>query len=372
MIKKFFIVIVGFAAVVLALGAVKVAQFKEMASVSHEMPASAVTSYEAKAVAWQPVISAIGTLAPVEGVTIAADADGAIVKIAAESGTAVKAGDLIIQLDTSVEVAQLASAEAAAALAKLQHDRAAELVAKNTISKSEFDAATAQLNQAGANVAALKATIEKKHVRAPFAGRVGIRLVNLGQFVARGRPLVPLQKLDPIYANFNITQRQLSSLALGQNISLRVDAFPQPFAGKISAINSEVDASTRSVSVQALVANADERLRAGMFVQVEVELPTGAPQVVVPATAVAYAPYGNSVFVIEKMKGKDGKEYLGVRQQIVKLGTTRGDLVAVESGLKPGEQVASAGVFKLRNGAPVQVNNTVQPSASPTPKPANT
>lgn len=372
MIKKFLIVIVGFVAVVLALGAVKVAQFKEMASISHEMPASSVTSYEAKAVAWQPVISAIGTLAPVEGVTIAADADGTIVKIAAESGTAVKAGDLIIELDTSVEVAQLASAEAAAALAKLQHDRAAELVAKNTISKSEFDAATAQLNQAGANVAALKATIEKKHVRAPFAGRVGIRLVNLGQFVARGRALVPLQKLDPIYVNFNIPQRQLSSLTLGQKISLRVDAFPQPFDGKISAINSEVDASTRSVSVQALVANSDERLRAGMFVQVEVELPAGAPQVVVPATAVAYAPYGNSVFVIEKMKGKDGKEYLGVRQQIVKLGTTRGDLVAVESGLKPGEQVASAGVFKLRNSAPVQVNNTVQPSASPAPKPANT
>ncbi len=372
MIKKFLIVIVGFVAVVLALGAVKVAQFKEMASISHEMPASSVTSYEAKAVAWQPVISAIGTLAPVEGVTIAADADGTIVKIAAESGTAVKAGDLIIELDTSVEVAQLASAEAAAALAKLQHDRAAELVAKNTISKSEFDAATAQLNQAGANVAALKATIEKKHVRAPFAGRVGIRLVNLGQFVARGRALVPLQKLDPIYVNFNIPQRQLASLTLGQKISLRVDAFPQPFEGKISAINSEVDASTRSVSVQALVANSDERLRAGMFVQVEVELPAGATQVVVPATAVAYAPYGNSVFVIEKMKGKDGKEYLGVRQQIVKLGTTRGDLVAVESGLKPGEQVASAGVFKLRNSAPVQVNNTVQPSASPAPKPANT
>jgi membrane fusion protein (multidrug efflux system) len=372
MIKKFLIVIAGFVVVVLALGAVKVAQFKEMASISHEMPASSVTSYEAKAVTWQPVISAIGTLAPVEGVTIAADADGTIVKIAAESGSAVKAGDLIIELDTTVEVAQLASAEAAAALAKLQHDRAAELVAKNTISKSEFDAATAQLNQAGANVAALKATIEKKHVRAPFAGRVGIRLVNLGQFVARGRALVPLQKLDPIYVNFNIPQRQLASLSLGQKISLRVDAFPQPFEGKISAINSEVDASTRSVSVQALVANSDERLRAGMFVQVEVELPAGAPQVVVPATAVAYAPYGNSVFVIEKMKGKDGKEYLGVRQQIVKLGTTRGDLVAIESGLKPGEQVASAGVFKLRNSAPVQVNNTVQPSASPAPKPANT
>ncbi len=372
MIKKFFILIVGFVVVVLALGAVKVAQIKAMSSVSHEMPPSAVTSFEAKAVSWRPVISAIGTLAPVEGVTLAADADGTIVKIAAESGSAVKAGDLIIALDTSVEVAQLASAEAGAALAKLQHDRAAELVAKNTISKSEFDAATAQLNQAGANVAALKATIEKKHVRAPFDGRVGIRLVNLGQFVARGRALVPIQKLDPIYVNFNIPQRQLAALSLGQKIVLKVDAFPRPFEGKISAINSEVDASTRSVSVQAILTNPGERLRAGMFVQVEVELPNGAPQIVLPATAIAYAPYGNSVYVIEKMKGKDGKEYLGVRQQIVKLGATRGDLVAIEAGVKPGEQIVSAGVFKLRNGAPVQVNNTVQPSANAAPKPANT
>ena len=369
MIKKFFILIAGFVVVVLALGAVKVAQIKEMSSVSHEMPASAVTSFEAKAVSWQPVISAIGTLAPVEGVTIAADADGTIVKIAAESGTAVKAGDLIVGLDTSVEVAQLASAEAGAALAKLQHDRAAELVAKNTISKSEFDAATAQLNQAGSNVAALKAIIEKKHVRAPFDGRVGIRLVNLGQFVARGRALMPIQKLDPIYVNFNIPQRQLAALSLGQKIALKVDAFPQPFEGKISAINSEVDASTRSVSVQAILANPGEKLRAGMF---EVELPVGAPQIVLPATAIAYAPYGNSVYVIEKMKGKDGHEYLGVRQQIVKLGATRGDLVAIESGVKPGEQIVSAGVFKLRNGAAVQVNNTVQPSANAAPKPANT
>lgn len=372
MIKKFFIAILGFVVVVLALGAVKVAQIKEMSSMPHVMPSSAVTSYEAKAVSWQPVISAIGTLAPVEGVTLAADADGTIVKVAAESGTAVKAGDLIIALDTSVEEAQLVSAEAGASLAKLQHDRASELVSKNTISKSEFDAATAQLNQAGANVAALKATIEKKHVRAPFDGRVGIRLVNLGQFVARGRALVPIQKLNPIYVNFNIPQRQLGALSLGQKISVVVDAFAKPFEGKISAINSEVDSSTRSVSVQAILANPEEKLRAGMFVQVEVELPSGTPQVVLPATAIAYAPYGNSVYVIEKMKGKDGKEYLGVRQQIVKLGTTRGDLVAIEEGVKPGEQIVTSGVFKLRNGSPVQVNNTVLPSSSAAPKPANT
>ncbi len=372
MIKKFVIAILGFILVVLALGAIKVAQIKEMSSMPHVTPATAVTSTEAKTVVWEPVIGAIGTLAPVEGVTAAADADGTVVKIAAENGALVKAGDLLVALDTSVEVAQLAAAEAGAALARLQFERASELVGKQTISKSEFDSATAQLNQAGANVSALKATIEKKHVRAPFDGRVGIRLVNVGQFVARGRALVPIQKLDPIFVNFNIPQRQLSSLVIGQKISVTVDAFAGPFEGKIAAINSEVDATTRNVSVQAILANPEEKLRAGMFVQVAVTLPSGAPQIALPATAIAYAPYGNSVYVIEKMKAKDGKEYLGVRQQIVKLGVTRGDLVAIQEGVKPGEQIVTSGVFKLRNGSAVQVNNTVQPSESATPKPANT
>jgi membrane fusion protein (multidrug efflux system) len=372
MIKPFFLGLLGFVVVVAGLGATKVAQIKEMSSQQHTMPASAVTSYEAKAVAWQPVIGAIGTLAPVEGVTVAADADGVITKIAVENGAAVKAGDLILSLDTSVEEAQLASANAAAALAKLQRDRSTDLVQKNTISKSEGDSADAQLTQANATVAALKATIERKHVRAPFAGRVGIRLVNLGQFVARGRALVPIQKLDPIFVNFTIPQRQLGVLSMGQKITVKVDAFPKAFEGKIAAINSEVDAATRNVSVQAVMSNPEEQLRSGMFVQVEVELPAGEPQIVVPATAVAYAPYGNSVYVIEKMKGKDGKEYLGVRQQIVKLGAARGDLIAIEEGVKPGEQIVTSGVFKLRNAAPVQVNNTVVPASSATPKPANT
>ena len=184
--------------------------------------------------------------------------------------------------------------------------------------------------------------------------------------------VVPIQKLDPIYVNFNIPQRQLGQLSIGQKISVSVDAFPKAFEGKISAINSEVDASTRNVSVQAILSNPQEQLRAGMFVQVAVELPIGEPQIVLPATAIAYAPYGNSVYVIEQMKGKDGKEYLGVRQQIVKIGATRGDLIAIEEGVKPGEQIVTAGVFKLRNGAPVQLNNAAQPSSSSTPKPANT
>lgn len=372
MFKKFLITFAGFAVVVMALGAVKVAQIKEISSISHAQPPSSITTYEAKAVAWQPVLNAIGTLAPVQGLTVSADADGVISKITVENGATVKAGDILFELDTSVEVAQLASSEARARLAKLQLERASELSAKNSISKAELDAAMAQLDQVTADVAALRATIRRKQVRAPFDGRVGIRLVNVGQFVARGRALAPLQKLDPIFVNFNVPQRYLSSLNVGQKVSLSVDAYVTPFPGAIAAINSEVDAITRNISGQALLANPEEKLRAGMFAQVAIELPMGAPQVVLPSTAIAYAPYGNSVFIVEKMKDAAGKDYLGVRQQIVKLGATRGDLIAITEGVKPGEQVATAGIFKLRNGAAVQINNSAQPTSSPTPKPNNT
>lgn len=373
MIKKFLIAIAGFLIVVLTLGAVKVAQIKEMMSVSHTPPPSAVTTAEAQTADWHSYVHAIGTLAPVEGVTLSADADGTITRIVADSGTPVKAGDLLIELDTTVEAAQLAAAQARADLAKVNAERAKDLWDRNATSKSEYDLAEATFKQGVADVNAIQALIAKKQVRAPFDGRVGIRLVNLGQFVARGRPLVPLQKLDPIYVNFSIPQRQLPNLAMGQEVGVLVDAFSgHRFTGKITAINSEVDAATRNISIQATLANPEEQLRAGMFARVEVQMSAPTPQVVVPATAISYASYGNSVFIVEKMKDKDGKEYLGVRQQFVKLGATRGDLVAVTEGVKAGEKIVTSGVFKLRNAAPVQENNVVQPSSSAAPTPANT
>jgi membrane fusion protein, multidrug efflux system len=372
MIKKFVIAILGFAVLVLGLGAVKTAQIKKAMSVSHTPPASSVTTLEAQQVEWRSYIKAIGTLAPVQGVMISADAGGNVVNIPVESGSAVKAGDLLVEIDATVETAQLAAAEARAGLAKVSLDRAQSLLGNNTVAKSEFDVADAQYKQAMAEVASIKATLEKKHVRAPFDGRVGIRQVNVGQYVSPGSPLLPLQKLDPIYVNFSVPQRQLASLAVGQKVMLNVDAAEAgTFEGAVSAINSEVDPATRNVTVQATVANPKEILRAGMFARVELELPQTESVVVVPATAIAYASYGNTVFIVENMKDAEGKEYLGVRQQPVNVGTARGDLVAV-SGVKAGEQVVTSGVFKLRNGVPVQVNNTVQPSASPTPKPANT
>ena len=373
MLKKFLITLGGFIAVFLALGGVKAAQIKKAASSPHTLPPIGVATFESRAETWRPTLNAIGTLAPVQGVTISAEIDGTVVRVAAENGATVKAGDLLVELDTSVERSQVAAAEARAELAKINIDRTRGLFEQKAISRSEFDAATAAYKQAGAEVAALRAVIGKKQVRAPFEGRVGIRVINLGQYVGRGAPLMPLQRLDPVYVNFSLPQRHLPALAIGQRLGLQVDAFAgRRFDATVSAINSEVDAVTRNIFVQATVPNPREELRSGMFARVEVELPGGDQVVVVPATAIAYASYGNSVYVVERMKGPDGAEYLGVRQQFVKLGGTRGDLVGIVDGLKPGQKVVSTGVFKLRNGAEVQINDSVQPSANSAPRLPNT
>jgi len=373
MIKKFLIVITGFIVVVLMLGAVKVAQIKELSSVSHVPPPTAVTTAMSEAVQWRSQIDSIGTLAPVEGVTLGADADGIISKISVENGAAVKAGDILVEFDASVEIAQLTAAQARADLSHLSFERAKDLFDRSATSKSEYDLADASQKQSIADMAAINAQIAKKQVRAPFDGRVGIREVNVGQFVARGKALLPLQKLNPIFVNFGIPQRNLPALASGQQVEVKVDAFPgRIFKGSITAVNSEVDSATRNISVQATLENPNEVLRSGMFARVAVEMSAPEPQVVVPATAIAYASYGNSVFIVEKMKDKDGAEYLGVRQQFVKLGPTRGDLVAVAEGLKAGEVVVTSGVFKLRNAVPVQINNTTLPGANSAPKPGNT
>lgn len=373
MTKKFIIAIAAVLALILILGGVKVLQIMKASSQQHAMPPTSVTTVEAIQAEWRPVLSAISTLAPVQGVTLGADADGIISRIAVENGASVKAGDVLLEFDRTVETAQLAASEARLAIVKLDRDRAAELRTKDTISQAELDQADAQLKQSQADVAALRALLEKKTVVAPFAGRVGIRLVNVGQFVNRGAALMPLQKLDPIYADFNIPQREIPQLVAGQAVHVKVDAFgDRVFEGKITAINPVVDSASRNVAVQATLENADESLRPGMFARVEVQLPIDQPAVVLPATAVAYASYGNSVYVIETMKGPDGKEYLGARQQFVKLGAARGDQVAVLEGVKSGETVASAGVFKLRNGAHVQVNNVKLPANSTAPTPPNT
>lgn len=372
--RRFLIALGGVLALLLVLAAIKMAQIKKMSSMAYAMPPSAVTTASAEEAAWPPTLHAIATLTPVQGVSVAADADGLVVRVAVENGAAVKEGDLLLELDTTVEAAQLASAEARLANARLDADRARELRASNTNSQAELDSVLAALRQAEADAAALRASLDKKIIRAPFAGRVGIRRVNLGQYVQRGTPLLPLQRLDQMYVDFNIPQRQLPLLSVGREVRVRVDAFPdRDFTARLTAIDPAVDAASRNVAVQALLDNPDELLRAGMFARAEVVLPVGEASVVVPSTAIAYASYGNSIFVVEHLKdSKGGPDYLGATQRFVKLGPSRGDQIAILEGVRPGEQVVTAGVFKLRNGSPVQVNNEVTPANSPEPAPPNT
>ncbi len=376
MTKRIILTVLALLLVIGGLGGIKFLQISTLIAAGAGMvpPPDAVTTAEAKEDQWEPAVLAIGSLAAVQGLTVAAELDGKIVKIAFEPGSTVKAGDLLIQQDTSVEEAQLRSAESSAALAKINLDRSRDLLAKTTISQSDYDTAEANYRQTAAQADNYRATIAKKTIRAPFAGRLGIRLVNLGQTLKAADSIVSLQALDPVYANFLLPQQRLSVLAVGQTVRVTTDAIPDKlFEGKINTINPDVDSATRNVRVQATFANSDEALRPGMYVNIAVVLPTKNTVITIPATAILYATYGNSVFIVEDKKNeKTGAMEKVVRQQFVRLGETRGDYVAVESGLKPHDVVVSTGAFKLHNGGAVIVNNSLAPETSLTPKPKDT
>ena len=241
---------------------------------------------------------------------------------------------------------------------------------EGVISRLEYDQATAQQKQTEANVGQIRATIERKTIRAPFSGTLGIRKVNLGQYLSAGNAVVQLQALNPIYVNFGLPQQALGQVRVGRSLRVTSEDLPgKAFTGKVTALDSVIDQTTRNVQVQATLANPEGKLQPGMFVQVEVVLGASRTVVPLPASAVSYAPYGDSVFVITDLKDPKGHSYRGVRQQFVKLEGSRGDQVAVVSGLNPGDEVVTSGVFKLRNGAAVQVNNKVQPGNNPAPKP---
>jgi len=301
-----------------------------------------------------------------------AELTGKVVQIDFKPGSLAKAGEILVRQDTSSEEAQLRAAEAAATLAKLNMDRFGRLLSERTIAQSQFDNAEATLKQAAAQADTIRASIAKKTIRAPFSGRLGIRLVNLGQVINEGQPIVSLQALDPIFVDFSLPQQQLSLVQPGQTARLTSDALPgEVVEGKITAINPQVDAATRNIRVQATVANPRELLRPGMFVNVSVVLPVRQPVLAIPATAVLYAPYSDSVFVVEeKVSEKSGQPAKVVRQQFAQLGEKRGDFVAVLSGLKAGDIVVSTGVFKLRNGQDVVVDNVLAPEFKLNPKPA--
>jgi membrane fusion protein (multidrug efflux system) len=369
MLKKLLFTSVVLLVVIGLPGGVKFLQISHLiAQGAPPVPADAITTAPVVAQQWQPAIESVGSLAAVQGVTISAQLDGNIAKIAFEAGSAVKAGDLLVSQDTTVEEAQLRAAESAAALAKINLERSRELLAKATISQSDLDSAAAQYEQATAQADNIRSVIAKKTIRAPFGGRLGIRLVNLGQTLKAGDAIVSLQALEPIYANFQLPQQELARIGLGLAVRVTGDAVPgTAVEGKITAINPDVDSTTRNVRVQATLENGDEQLRPGMFVNVAVLLPAKEDVLVIPASSVLYAPYGDSVFVVEDKK--DEKNVKVVRQQFVRLGTRRGDFIAVASGLKAGEVVASTGVFKLRNGGTVVVDNSLAPDAQLAPKP---
>ncbi len=374
MLKKFTLTALAIVIIVGGLFGIKVLQFRAMAATPMVMPPETVTVFSAREETWVNTVSATGSVLAVQGVTVGAEVAGRVSKIAFEPGALVKAGDLLVQLDISTEEAQLHAAEANADLAKANAARSRELAGKQTISQAELDAAEAQFKSVAAQADQIRAVVEKKSIRAPFAGRLGLRFVNLGQILSVGNAITTLQTLDPVYVNFSLPQQQLQVLAPGRKVRVTTDAAPgEVFDGQITAISPEIDAATRNIRVQATVPNVGEKLRSGMFANIEVVLPTAAKVLTIPATSVLYAPYGDSVFVVDEKKNeKTGKMEKIVRQQFIRLGDARGDFVAIVSGLKPGQEVVTSGVFKLRSGMPVVVDNTLAPDAKLNPKPENT
>jgi membrane fusion protein, multidrug efflux system len=370
MAKRMILMLVFMALLIAGLGVVKLRQFQAMADqfAAMQPPPEAVTTIVAAREKWPTTLDAIGTVAAVQGVTVSADLPGIVERITFDSGRTVRQGDVLVQLDTRQEVAQLAAAEAQLQLAVLTHDRMKGLVQQDAVSRAEYDAAAAAQTQAEARVREIRATIDRKTIRAPFTGVLGLRQVNLGQYLSAGDPVVPLQSLDPIHVNFGVPQQRAGEMTLGRPLTISAaDAGGLPFKGRVTALDAVVDPTTRNVQVQATLANPGGKLRPGMFVQANVTLGAPQPVVAVPASAINHAPYGDSVFLVTEMKSPQGATYRGVRQQVVKLGPSRGDQVAVLSGINPGEEVVTSGVFKLRNGVAVQVNNKVQPANSATP-----
>lgn len=370
--KPILLAILGLAVLIAVLAAIKALQIKAMIDQGKNFvpPPETVTTAVAKTEAWETALTAVGTLTAVQGVTLAAELVGKVVEIAFEPGTKVKRGDVLIRQDTSSEEALLPGAMARVDLTRTVLERDEKMVAERIISRSDYDAAVSDHAQAISQADAIRATIGKKTVRAPFGGRVGIRQVNLGQILREGDPIVTLQSLDPVYVDFAIPQQQLPMLRAGLPVRVTCDALPGvAIEGRVTTVNPLVDAETRNVRVQATAANPGEKLRPGMFINAAVGLPVRKKVLSIPVAAVLYAPYGDSVFVVEDGgKGKGGKV---LRQQFVRLGEKRGDFTAVTEGLKDGETVVTTGVFKLHNGQAVVVDNRLAPPFQKSPRPEN-
>ena len=371
MAKRMILMLTVTVAVLAVLGFLKFQQFQAAAAqaAGFQPPPEAVTTIVAQPEEWPDTLAVIGTTAAVQGVTVSADLPGLVARISFESGQSVRQGDVLVELDTREEQAQLAAAEAQRELARLNFERMQALVVDGAISRADYDRAAAERKSSDARVGEITAGIARKTIRAPFSGVLGIRQVNLGQYLSAGDPVVPLQSLHPIYVNFGVPQQDTARVRVGGRIRVTTDDLSGvEFTGRVTAVDSVVSPETRNVQVQATVPNPGGKLRPGMFVQTSVVTGATRSNVSLPASAISYAPFGDSVFVLADMKGPGGQTYRGARQQFVKLGPSRGDRVAVLSGVNPGDEVVTSGTFKLRNGAAVHVNNAVQPANSASPK----
>lgn len=381
---RYVLAVIGILAVIGGLVAVKGAQIGMLIGFGKQMekdgpPPEAVGTTPAKVEGWEGSLSAVGSVASTKGVTLSADAAGVVLRVHFESGATVKAGQVLVELDTSVERAQLASAMARKQLATTTASRTKALVEKGAISAAQADQDDAALRTSTTDAEGIQAQIAKKTIRAPFAGKLGIKSVVVGQYLNPGAPVAVLETFEDVHVDFTLPQQRLADVRVGLPVRITVGGDGgAPFEGKIAALDPTVDAATRTVKLRADVVDKDNALRAGMFVAVDVVLPTRADAVVVPATAVVHAPYGDSVFVIEDKKADapglrqtpDGKPVKNARQQFVKVGRARGDFVALLDGVKVNEEIVSAGAFKLRNGAPVYIDNAkvAKPQLSPSPE----
>lgn len=340
---------------------------------SQGVPPQTVSTATAELQDWQPRLEAVGSLRAVNGADLSAQVAGIVSAIHFESDTDVKEGTLLLELMAADDIAKLRSLKAAAALARITYERDVRQLKAQAVSQQTVDADEQNLKSADAQAAQQQATVDYKFIRAPFSGRLGIRQVDLGQYLGAGATIVTLQALDPIYVDFYLPQQALARIKAGQAIQAKIDTYADHgFPGEIAAINPKVDAASRNVQVRAKLANPDHKLLPGMYATVDIDSGAAQRYITLPQTAIAYNPYGNTVYIVDD-KGKDakGQPRLEARQTFVATGATRGDQIAVLSGVKEGETVVTAGQNKLHNGSPLVIDNTVKPAADANPQPAD-
>lgn len=374
---RYFVVILGLVLLVGGLVAVKGSQIAMLVGMGEAMakagpPPEVVSTAPAVHQTWENTLSAVASVVSAKGVALSNDAPGVVTRLHFESGDTVKQGQILVELDSKVERAQLASLRARRELAEISANRSKALVTSGAVAQAQVDTDESTFKSVTADAAALSAQIERKLIRAPFSGKLGLRQINLGQYLAPGTTVTSLESAESVFIDFSLPQQELGRLSVGLPVRAVQDGVPAPLAeGAVSAIDPSIDPITRTIKLRASLPNAGEKLRPGMFLRAQVVLPQSTQVVAVPQTAIVHASYGDSVFVGEQKPGPDGKPRKVAQQRFVKLGPTRGDFVSVLDGLEANQEVVTAGAFKLRNGIPLTVNNSGAPEPQLDPRPEN-